>query len=88
MLYFCIAPTYEEAKANALRTLSTEYNQSFDTIIDKYSALGPASECVATIQRYIEAGAQHITLLPAGPPAATMDQLRHIATELFPRFRP
>ena len=70
VLYFCIAPTYEEAKANALRTLSTEYNQSFDTIIDKYSALGPAAECAATIQRYIDAGARHMTLLPAVPAAA------------------
>ena len=44
VLYFCIAPTYEAARANAVHTLSTEYNQSFETIIDKYSALGPASE--------------------------------------------
>ena len=87
VLYFCIAPTYEAARANAVHTLSTEYNQSFDRIIDKYSALGPASECAATIQRYIEAGARHMTLLPAVPAAATMDQLRYLATDVLPHLR-
>ena len=87
VLYFCIAPTYEAARANAMRTLSTEYNQSFDRIIDKYSALGPASECAATIQRYIDAGAQNMTLLPAVPAAATLDQLRSLATDVLPHLR-
>ena len=87
VLYFCVAPTYEDARQQALRTISTEYNQPFEHLVDKYCALGPVAECIATIERYIEAGVQHVTLIPAVPSAATMDQLRHIATELFPHFR-
>ncbi len=88
VLYFCVAPTYEEARQQALRTISTEYNQPFEHLVDKYCALGPVAECIATIERYVEAGVQHVTLIPAVPSAAIMDQLRRIATELFPRFRP
>ena len=87
MLYFCLAPSYEDARRTALRTLSTEYHQSFAHLIDKYCALGPAADCAAFLQRYLDAGADHLTLIPAVPAAATLDQLRQAATEMFPSLR-
>lgn len=87
VLYFCLAPSYEDARRTALRTLSTEYHQSFAHLIDKYCALGAAADCAAFLQRYLDAGADHLTLIPAVPAAATLDQLRQAATEMFPSLR-
>lgn len=86
VLYFCIAPTYEKAKQEAIRYLSTEYHQPFDTLVEKYCALGTATECVATIERYIEAGGEHINVIPICPPLAVIDQLQQMSAELFSRF--
>ena len=65
---------------------STEYNQPFDTLVEKYCALGTATECVATIERYIEAGVEHINVIPICPPVAVIDQLQQMSAELFSRF--
>ena len=88
VLYFCLAPSYEQAKHEAIRYLSTEYQQPFDRLVDKYCALGTVSECAATIERYVEAGVQHLNLIPICPPPAVMDQLRQISAEVLVRFRP
>lgn len=87
MLYFCIAPSYEAAKGEAIRYLSTEYNQSFDQLVDKYCILGTVSECVATLERYIEAGVEHLNLIPMCPQPAVIDQLGQISEAVFPRYR-
>ena len=86
VLYFCIGSSYEAAKANAVRTLSTEYNQPFADIIDKYCALGTVSNCAEVVQTYIDAGAQNLTLLPAVPIGDTMNQLRQLA-QAFDQIR-
>ena len=87
VLYFCIAATYEAARQEAAHYLATEYHQPFEHLVDKYCALGPVSECVATIERFIDAGVQHVSLIPIGPPAMFIEQLQRLASELFPRFR-
>lgn len=88
VLYFCLASSYEQAKQEAIRYLSTEYNQAFDRLVDKYCALGSVSECLATVERYVEAGVQHLNLIPICPPPAVMDHLRQLSAPLIARFRP
>ena len=87
VLYFCLAPSYEAAKREAIHYLSTEYHQSFDQLVDKYCILGTVSECVATLERYIEAGVEHLNLIPICPPPAVIDQLGQLSEAVFARFR-
>jgi probable F420-dependent oxidoreductase len=87
VLYFCIAPSYEVARREAAHYLATEYQQSFESLVDRYCALGSVSECIATIERYVDAGVRHVSLIPIGPPAKFMEQLQQLSAELFPRFR-
>jgi probable F420-dependent oxidoreductase len=87
VLYFCVAPTYEAARQAAAHYLATEYNQPFAHLVDKYCALGPVSECIATIERFAEAGVQHVNLIPIGPPTVLIEQLQQLAADLLPRFR-
>ena len=78
---------YEQAKQEAIRYLSTEYHQPFDHLVEKYCTLGPVSECIATIEQYIEAGVEHLNLIPICSPSGVMDQLQQISAGLFSRFR-
>jgi probable F420-dependent oxidoreductase len=87
VLYVCLAPSYEAARRMAAQYLATEYNQPFAHLVEKYCALGSVSECAATIARFVEAGVQHLNLIPIGPPATVIEQLRQLSAELFPRFR-
>jgi probable F420-dependent oxidoreductase len=87
VIYFHVAPDREEAGRHTARYLSAEYRQSFAHLVERYCAIGPVAECAATIARFLEAGARHITLIPACPPEMAMEQLRRIATEVLPRFR-
>ena len=86
VLYLRIAPTYEEARREATSYLEREYRQSFEHLVDKYCALGPVSECIATIDQYVQAGARHVTVIPACQPSMMMDQLRQVAAEIVPRY--
>lgn len=86
-LYFRIAPSYEEAKGEAARYLATEYHQLFEHLVDRYCALGPASHCIGTIDRFVGAGVRHVTLIPACPPAMVIEQLEQFAAEISPRVR-
>jgi probable F420-dependent oxidoreductase len=86
VLYISIAPTREEAARVATRYLTEEYRQPFDHLVQKYCALGPVPDCLATLRRFVEAGARHLTLIPTAPPALCMEGLRQIAAEILPAF--
>jgi probable F420-dependent oxidoreductase len=87
VLYVCLAPDREAARREAARYLSLEYRQPFERLVERYCALGPAAECAETIQRFVAAGARHITLIPTGSPAFAREQLRALAAEVLPLVR-
>ena len=87
VLYATVASTREEARSAARWYLEREYRQPFDELVDRYCALGPPAECAATIASFIEAGARHITVIPAGPIDGYMAQMRRIAAEVLPLVR-
>jgi probable F420-dependent oxidoreductase len=87
VLYFRLAPDPAEAEGAAIEYLGTEYQQPFEGLARRYCALGPASECIATLERFAEAGVRDVVLVPACPPSMFMDQLRQLAAEIMPAFR-
>jgi probable F420-dependent oxidoreductase len=88
VIYIHVAPSREEALRHTARYLSAEYRQSFTHLVERYCAMGPAGDCAAMIARFVEAGAGHITLIPACPPEMVIEQLRRIAAEILPQIAP
>jgi probable F420-dependent oxidoreductase len=84
VLYLRLAPTLGEARAAAIRYLESEYRQPFDDLVERYCALGPPAACAAAVARFVEAGARHITAIPAGPTGDYMSQMRRFAAEVMP----
>ena len=84
IMYFRLAASRAEAERAAVQYLDSEYHQSFAQLVPRYCALGPAAECIATIEEFAEAGVREVVLIPAGPPAVFMDQLRRAAADVLP----
>lgn len=86
VLYICVADTREAARAAATQYLANEYRQSFDAFVDRFCALGRPADCIEAIQHFVDAGADHVAVLPTVPPARLPDQLERIAAEVLPAF--
>ncbi|GIX49104.1 MAG: LLM class F420-dependent oxidoreductase [Candidatus Tectimicrobiota bacterium] len=83
-----VADTYEEAFQRANARLSTNYNQPFDRLIDRYCVVGPPEACVARLQAYVAAGARHLILVPTTFGAAEFaQQAQRLAHEVVPQLR-
>lgn len=85
VLYVCLDRTREAARRAAANYLAAEYRQAFDHLVERYCALGTADDCAETIGRFIEAGADHISLIPTRGPDAFLDDLRAVVTDVLPR---
>ena len=57
-----------------------------DVSIEDVSLLGTPADCVAQMQRFLDAGCSKFVLRPAGPPETLLDQLELIAREVAPAF--
>lgn len=88
ILYVCVAPTREEAARHAEHFLTAEYRQAFGHLVGRYCALGTPDDCAATIQALVDAGADHVAVIPTRPPDHVLDQLSVIAGDVMPRVRP
>jgi len=86
ILYVCVAPTREDARAAAAQYLANEYRQSFDAMVDRFCALGSPADCVETIRSFADAGVEHFAVIPTVPPAQVPEQLARVAEEIVPAF--
>lgn len=86
--FIYVADSYDKAFQQANARLSANYNQPFDTLIDRYCAVGTPEACIARIQAYIDAGAREVILVPTTSSAADFEQqAQRIAREVIPHFR-
>lgn len=86
--FIYVADAYDEAFRRANTCLSTNYHQPFDKLIDRYCVVGTPETCVARLRAYIDAGAQHIILVPTTSGAADfVQQAQRLARDILPHFR-
>jgi alkanesulfonate monooxygenase SsuD/methylene tetrahydromethanopterin reductase-like flavin-dependent oxidoreductase (luciferase family) len=86
--FVCVADTYEEAFQQANTRLSTNYQQPFDKLIERYCVVGPPEVCVARLQEYIAAGARHIILTPTVTGEHEFaQQAQRLAHDVLPHLR-
>jgi probable F420-dependent oxidoreductase len=84
ILYACLAASREEARAAAAAYLSNEYHQPFESLVDRYCALGSPADCAQTVQRFVEAGVDHVVLIPTVTPERVSEQLARLAEDALP----
>ena len=86
--FIYIADTYDAAFQQANAYLSTNYQQPFDRLIDRYCVVGPPETCIARLQAYIDAGARDVILVPTVAGAADFaQQAQRLACDVLPYFR-
>ncbi|MGQ4806893.1 FMNH(2)-dependent dimethylsulfone monooxygenase [Candidatus Entotheonellaceae bacterium PAL068K] len=86
--FIYVADTHEAAFRKANARLSSNYNQPFDKLVDRYCVVGTPEACMARLQAYIDAGARDIILVPTTSSAADfVHQARRLARDILPHFR-
>ena len=75
------------ARAMAATRLGRAYRQPFETLVDRYCALGPVETFQRKIQDFVDAGARHIVCSPVCPYDEVIGQLARYAGEVLPAWR-
>jgi probable F420-dependent oxidoreductase len=86
-VFTAVGETHEEAHRVAVDHLSRRYNQPFENLVERYCALGTPQECVARLQRFVEAGTRHFILSPLCDNDVLGQHLAIYAREILPQFR-
>jgi probable F420-dependent oxidoreductase len=86
IMYVCLAPSREQGRATAAAYLANEYHQSFDAMVDRFCAVGPTADCIETIRQFVDAGVDHLAVIPTVPPDRVAEHLTRIAQEILPAF--
>jgi hypothetical protein len=71
----------------AIGELGRRYNQSFETLVDKYCAAGTPAECAAFVSRFVEAGVRHVVLVPLSAEDRLQHDIETLAAEVVPAVR-
>jgi probable F420-dependent oxidoreductase len=85
--FTALADTHEIAHQRAVARLSRQYNQDFESLVDRYCVLGTAAQCAERLAQFVEAGARHIILVPICPEQDVMDHLTRYQHEVLPLVR-
>jgi probable F420-dependent oxidoreductase len=86
-VFTAVAETHEEAHRMAVEKLSRRYNQPFESLVERYCALGTPKECADRLQRFVDAGARHFILSPLCDTGVLGQHLETCAREILPQFR-
>jgi alkanesulfonate monooxygenase SsuD/methylene tetrahydromethanopterin reductase-like flavin-dependent oxidoreductase (luciferase family) len=86
-VFIAVGDTHEEAHRVAVEKLSSRYHQPFETLVERYCAVGTPKECVERLQRFVEAGARHFILSPLCDNDVLGLHLDIYAREILPQCR-
>jgi probable F420-dependent oxidoreductase len=86
-LFVSLGATREAGRAFAIEELSRRYAQPFESIVDRYCAMGTSDDCAAVVARFMEAGVRHMTFVPLCPEARLAEDVERLAREVVPAVR-
>ena len=86
-VFIAVGETHAEAHRIAADKLSRRYKQPFDSLVERYCALGTPRECVERLQRFVDAGARHVILSPLCDNEVLGQHLEIYARDILPQFR-
>ena len=96
-LFTCVAKTMEDARRIAAARLQRTYQQPFENLVDRYTALGTPDDCAERIAQFARLGATEFILVPladeegsqlspnSGP--AQLEKVQLIAEDIIPKVR-
>ncbi len=87
LAFITVGRDYEKARATWIRILSSRYNQDFTPLVERYGVIGTPDQCVAGLQRFVDAGCRHFLLNSICDRHDEREQIEVIAAELIPRLR-
>jgi alkanesulfonate monooxygenase SsuD/methylene tetrahydromethanopterin reductase-like flavin-dependent oxidoreductase (luciferase family) len=82
LMYISVGDNRQQCKDSLERYTHAYYGPQYD--VENNCAFGPAQECAAKIQGFIDAGAKTMILGPTWP---DVDQITRIAEEVVPLLR-
>jgi len=86
-IFVCIMANRDEARAQAIQTLSRNYGQDFSKLVDKYVLYGTADDCRRRLEEFVNAGARTVIFAWACHPKAVEENLVRLAEAVIPAFR-
>lgn len=87
LLFTAIARDYETAKGMAIANLSRRYNQPFDTLVERYCAIGTPEQCLEKIHAFQQAGMRNLVFSFTCPAEQVAEQIEWCGGEILPRLR-
>ena len=86
-LFFAVHEERGPARKMAIDGLSTQYNQDFSQLVDKYALAGTPGDCAARLREYVDAGAETVVLASMCPASYMAENQRLMADQVLPSFR-
>ena len=80
----CVDADPARAREETAAFLGGTYQQDFGPLVDRVAAAGTAGQVTARLREYVDAGAEHLVLLPCRRDG---DQLRVLLEDVAPRVR-
>ncbi len=85
--FTALADTHDEAHKRAVARLSRQYNQDFESLVDRYCVLGSPEECAQRLVQFVEAGMRHVILVPICPEGELMEHQEAYQRDVLPLVR-
>ena len=86
-MYCSMHEDVDEARRRAIEQLTYRFNLPFEKIVDKYCAYGPPERIIASLARYVEAGANTIIIGLVMPPEERMAYVERFASLILPELK-
>ncbi len=86
-MYVSMHDDVEEGRNRAIEQLSYRFNMPFEKVVDKYCTYGPPDRIIADLQRYVDAGTNHVIVGLIMPPEERMDYVERFATQILPELQ-
>ena len=82
MTFALVDADVARARRHAGATLGAMYGRSMESAVERYCIVGTAADCRAAVQRFADAGVEHLVLTPLTYGDATLEQIRVLADTL------
>lgn len=87
-VFITVSDTRDKATRAAVQFLNRVHAMDYSQLVDKFCVLGTPQDCVARLHEYVAAGANHVIFTVTAPEEEVYTQIRAIAAEILPAFRP
>jgi alkanesulfonate monooxygenase SsuD/methylene tetrahydromethanopterin reductase-like flavin-dependent oxidoreductase (luciferase family) len=87
LIFFCVHPDGEAARAMAAEGLTRQYGQDFSRLVDRYALAGTPDEVVGQARRFTDAGVSALMVASACPTDYLKANLALFAAEVLPALR-